>query len=453
MKKNVKISKAVAAVLLLLAVAASCSLFFRRNIYFYQTEAHRNLQEVTQPQYERAETLRRLEETEDIWLSRWKNQEMYADLKEKYKFRQANFNFEEQQSNGVEKLTVCGRETKTGTANDLALLQHFKKGNECPGSTSKNLLLLQGDLAHGRTGNNLIEFLHALQLSHDMDYQIAVTPNSWVYEVLLKMWFNSSTDEDWEQKFMEEFCIKIYRPERDSLVGWNLVPHDVNSKNSVLISKYMFNYMSELPLEQYIAFQSQFIQKLYRNYNTAPDDMCSGINAIFGQEEGRRDVIYTAIHNRHLEGAPGIRLMQRMRRGSGCHPTAALEMRPEYIKAILRPLGMLQYPIVLITDGEDPTVEQRLKDDPEIGPMLRLVPADNSWIGGDITLATMSNVFIGNPASSFSGFIAKARIAFGFGHNHLFRTTTYTTDGGEEDWVTTCGDTCVYDKAVMGNMS
>jgi hypothetical protein len=126
-------------------------------------------------------------------------------------------------------------------------------------------------------------------------------------------------------------------------------------------------------------------------------------------------------------------------------------MRPEYIKAILRPLGMLQYPIVLITDGEDPTVEQRLKDDPEIGPMLRLVPADNSWIGGDITLATMSNVFIGNPASSFSEFFSKARIAFGFGHNHLFRTTT--ADGGEEDWVTTCGDTCIYDKAVMGNMS
>ena len=101
MKKNIKISKAVAAVLLLLAVAASYSLFFSRNIYSYQTEAHRNLQEVTQ----HAETLRRLEETEDIWLSRWKNQEMYADLKEKYQFRQANFNFEEQQSN-VEKLTV-----------------------------------------------------------------------------------------------------------------------------------------------------------------------------------------------------------------------------------------------------------------------------------------------------------------------------------------------------------
>jgi hypothetical protein len=71
---------------------------------------------------------------------------------------------------------------------------------------------------------------------------------------------------------------------------------------------------------------------------------------------------------------------------------------------------MLQYPIVLITDGEDPTVEQRLKDDPEIGPMLRLVPADNSWIGGDITLATMSNVFIGNPASSFSGFLPSKEI-------------------------------------------
>jgi hypothetical protein len=375
---------------------------------------------------------------------------MYAELKEKQKIQlqlRAEL-LERQQGNNFEPLSVCGRHTNVGTMQDLALLQHFNM-DTCPGANSKNLLLIQGDLAHGRTGNNLIEFLHGLQLAHDEDYQLAITPNSWAFDMLLKMWFNSSHDDDWEAKFEKAFCVKIVHP-NDSLKGWNLVPHQLNPRNSVIITKHLFNYESELPLDEYVAFQSRFIQTLFRHYNTAPEDMCSGINAIFGEE--RTHVVYSAIHNRHLEGAPGVRLMQRMSRGSGCHPTAALEMEPEYVKSILKPIGMLNHPIVLITDGQNPEVARRLIEDPEIGPMLRLVPESASWIGGDLTLAIMSNVFIGNPASSFSGFIAKSRIAFGFGQNHLFRAKL-STDIGKVEWVTTCGDACIFDKKVMGNMS
>ena len=107
---------------------------------------------------------------------------------------------------------------------------------------------------------------------------------------------------------------------------------------------------------------------------------------------------------------------------------------------------------MLITDGQDPAVAQRLLEDPEIGPMLSVMPQSASWIGGDLTAAIMSDVFIGNPASSFSGFIAKARIAMGFGNNHLFRAKV-STGVGKPEWVTTCGDACIYDKNILGNMS
>lgn len=452
-RKNKMLSMASAVLLLLpLAVLISCFLW-TDSVSFEQTEGHRYLEAAQSDDGARSEILRKLRETENIWHSRYKNKEdMYSEMKEKHHRRRINSDSEmTDQSTNFEPLSVCGRHTNIGTAQDLALNQNFNvESISCPGSKSKNLMLLQGDLAHGRTGNNLIEFLHALQLARDKDFQMAIAPDSWAFEMLLKMWFNASHDKDWEAKFEKEFCVKIFHPETDNLMGWNLVPQDVNPRNSVLITKYMFNYQSELPLDEYIAFQSQFIQKLFRHYNTAPQDMCSGINAIFGED--RNNVLYTVIHNRHLEGAPGIRLMQRMSRGSGCHPTAALEMRPDYVKAILRPLGMLEHPIVLITDGEEPAVAQRLLEDPEISPMLRLVPKDASWIGGDITLGIMSNVFIGNPASSFSGFIAKSRLAFGFGQNHLFRTTVSGVSG-EEAWVATCGDACIFDKKVMGNMS
>lgn len=401
-------------------------------------------------------------QSQEIWYSRYKNPDIYSELNEKQQNEQllraelldkhrAEMLGKEQELEFQLGLSVCGRQTNVGTTHDLALLENFKEvENTCPGANSNKLLLIQGDLAQGRTGNNLIEFLHALQMARDKDYNLAIGANSWVFEMLNQMWFNSGSDHDWAAKFEKEFCVKIIQP-GENLKGWSIYPHNVNSRNSVKVTKILFDYQSELPLDEYVASQSQFIQKLFRHYNFGPQhSMCSDINAIFGDESA--NVMYSAIHNRHLEGAPGIRLMQRMRRGSGCHPTAALNMQPEYVKSILRPLGMLNHPIVLITDGQDPSVAQRLSEDPEIGPMLRVVPETASWIGGDLTLAIMSNVFIGNPASSFSGFIAKSRIAMGFGQNHLFRAEV-STDGGPPEWVTTCGDACIFDKHVIGNMS
>ncbi len=140
--------------------------------------------------------------------------------------------------------------------------------------------------------------------------------------------------------------------------------------------------------------------------------------------------------------------MKRMARHSGCDPIAALQMEPDYVKSILRPLGMMAYPIVVITDGQDPSVLERLLDDNEIGRLIRVIPPDASWYGGDMTTALLGSVFIGNPASTYSAFIAKARVALGFGHNYLYRAKN---EIGE--WRTVCGDNCLFDRTVVGFMA
>jgi hypothetical protein len=123
-------------------------------------------------------------------------------------------------------------------------------------------------------------------------------------------------------------------------------------------------------------------------------------------------------------------------------------MEPDYIKAILEPLGMLNYPIVLITDGQDSSVAGRLLADKDIAPMLRLVPNRARWVGGDITLAIMSNVFIGNPASTLSGFIAKSRLALGLENTHMFRAKNK-----KGEWVSVCDITCIFSRRVMKSMA
>jgi len=54
----------------------------------------------------------------------------------------------------------------------------------------------------------------------------------------------------------------------------------------------------------------------------------------------------------------------------------------------------------------------------------------------------------GNPASTFSGFIAKSRLALGFGHSYLFRAKD---ENGA--WRTVCGDHCIFDKSILSVMS
>merc|ERR1712194_11157 len=60
-------------------------------------------------------------------------------------------------------------------------------------------------------------------------------------------------------------------------------------------------------------------------------------------------------------------------------------------KSILEPQGMLAQPIVVIFDGTKgaKSVLGRLQNDPEIGPLVRTVPTNALWLGGDMTLAVM----------------------------------------------------------------
>eukprot|EP00986_Skeletonema_menzelii_P001518 scaffold400_cov140-Skeletonema_menzelii.AAC.10 len=335
-------------------------------------------------------------------------------------------------SNGMnEPSYICNRPADLGTT------QHSK----CPGSNNpQKLLLLDGTEVYGRIGNNLMEFLHALQYSRDNDIQLGVKYGSWAMRLLPRMWLSITGDQsEWEAQFERAFCIKIIRTK-------------VELKNCDVVrleTKDLLLYKSNQSFEEYASFQQQALRTLYQNYNTGDGttlagygtrDMCAGIHALFGKDSA--SAIYSVIHLRKLEKV-GYTILAAVSRHTGCDPRAAIEMRPDYIRTILKPLRMLDYPIVVIGDGQNIEAVQRLLDDPEIGPQIVFVPEEAVWNGGDMTLGVMSNVFIGNPASSFSGFIAKSRLALGKGHNYLFRARD--NDG---KWQTVCGDSCVFDKAV-----
>ena len=321
---------------------------------------------------------------------------------------------------------------------------------QCPEITKdKPIVLLSEATAYGRTGNNLMEFLNALQLARDQNAQLGLMANAWPFKVITRMWFPIGDGEvdlaSWESTFEEAFCVKIFpilsNPMGD---GWDVIQRK---------PKDLLHYKIEAPLSEYVANSEYDIRTLFRHINRgvghASDnqpvqDMCAVITSIFGKDQA--SAIYSVIHSRSFaqEGPGkgrnhGQSALLNLSKVSGVDPLGALELRPDYIKSILEPLGMLDYPIAYITDGQDPQIIERLMADPDIGPMIRLVPKEESWLGGDITLAVMSNVFIGNPVSTFSSFIAKCRLALGFEHNYLFRAKD---ENGQ--WRTVCGDQGVY---------
>lgn len=150
-------------------------------------------------------------------------------------------------------------------------------------------------------------------------------------------------------------------------------------------------------------------------------DVCATLDMFF--HERARDVKYTVIHSRFLDGNAEWRLEQMAKTAGLTIPGGALYMSPSYIKSILKPLGMLDYPIILLCDGQLPSVERGLFNDPVIGPKLMVLSEKVSLTEADIALAVLSDVFIGNPASVTSGLIARARMALGYSDKstQLFR--------------------------------
>ena len=351
-------------------------------------------------------------------------------------------------------INICNRRAPIEHNRDVQLTKKYGSClilNQPPEETTA--IVLDGIGAWGRTGNNLIEFFHALQIGQDKGYVVAIRHGGWVSHLLLNMWFAVQYDDfddmtAWMHHIEQTFCVFIYVEEqKEKLERFKEVIE--------MDTEELFRHKTSSNINDYVEYQGHVLRNLWRNYHRGRgfnlrrqpvSDNCSVMNAMFGSE--KRSAMYSVIHSRSLEGEPGKRLLGRISEFSGCDPLAALEMRPDYIKAILAPLDMLKKPIIFITDNQAPEILERLQADPDIGPNLRLIPDEVSWVGGDVTVGVMADVFIGNPASTFSGFIAKSRVALGYNNTYMFRKIK--EDG---TWGDVGDHRTIFDKKIMHAMA
>ncbi len=351
-------------------------------------------------------------------------------------------------------LQICHREAPISHEIEVEMARKY---GSCPllddPPESTGILLIQGIPTYGKFGNNMIEIMHAFLYARENGVIVAIRRHSWAAHVITQMWMavQGNDIDAWKHFVERSLCVLIVEANDDLGRYKHVKVMDAQEGTKEL---YLYRSGGSEPLSDRVEYMGHILRTLYRSYNNGTGhimhrndqigrtilvrDCCSVLNATIGTDGP--PARYSVVHSRSLEGAPGLHWLGLISQRSGCDPTAALEMTPEYIKAILGPLGMLHHPILFITDNQRPEILERLLADPAISPNIRLIPPEASWIGGDIVAALVADVFVGNPASTFSTFIAKSRMALGYDAGYLFRKKD--EDG---NWVDVCDDMCIYE--------
>ena len=310
--------------------------------------------------------------------------------------------------------------------------------------TQKKLLYLRkDDYLFGHIGNQINSLLHAYNYARDHQLELGTTFHGWVIEAIQFMGYESNDNKELRNEMRNELGITIIRNSTD------LVEYDEVIQ---LTAKDLYFYKS--PGDNWEAnmnFHIGILRRIFLRYNRAlgyahhglrATNVCRTLDDLF--PGSRSSIKYSVIHSRFMEGRAEFKLNQ-LAKTSGLTPHGPLEMSPKYVRMILKPLGLLNHPIILFSDGELPSVEQGLMRDPVIGPKLIVLGNKISLTGPDVALAILSDVYIGNPASVTSGYIARSRYALGYNEEQTYMFRKEHLD----KWISVCNAKCIFNPWVM----
>ena len=303
---------------------------------------------------------------------------------------------------------------------------------------------------YGRTGNQIQEFFHAFDMARDKGGALVLHETGFPIDLVLKDIFLGVNN-------------KTVLEEKFGILFYESIAEEQRSNIQTITTKELYHFISKderFVLDDIMQHRRYLIQQLY--LITADDmklhpnsagatAMCSSLHAFFGKdgrnansmvkELGIKDVTskYTVIHARTLEGF-GDKFMAKAHEVFGVDPRVGKEYPANLISTILTPLGMQNNSILMITDGKNPNVVNQLANDPTIGPFFQVVPKTISTVTGDMMLAILSEVFIGNPCSTFSQYIAQVRYALGIGNSYIFSRR----DGDKWESFCSSDEACFY---------
>jgi hypothetical protein len=263
-------------------------------------------------------------------------------------------------------------------------------------------------------GNTLIIGLfHAIDVAYDLKCEIYIAKDcTWIWDVMTPWFYGENyTRDDAFYKTMEG-VLGVHIVQTDDEIGKTGI-HRLNSNGA------FYGRGRTLTAEQIRNRRDT----IFRNLFALPNPPCD--NIIAGGLD-KADAKYTVIDVPWENGWNA-----RVSEFTGRDHTEAFEMKPEYVKSILEPLNMLDYPIYLAKSDvdEDPNRDEvkRLEEDSEL-------KTDEKDVMNDLHLAVLADVFIGDPCSHWSLMIARMRYALGIKNSFVF------TEKKDGKWVSFVDD-------------
>jgi hypothetical protein len=267
-------------------------------------------------------------------------------------------------------------------------------------------------------GNTLIVGLfHALDLAYDYKCEVYVSKDCWIWDYIVSWFFHEgyTRDDSFWKKMEEVFGVRILDSSDVNDVYFKSLgktaAHWINSRDALSIRSKQLNAVQIRNRRDTI----------FRNLFALPNPPCENVKAVGGR--------YTVIDVPFQDP-----WNDRVSEYTGHNHTAAFEMRPEYVKSILEPLGMLGQPIFLEKNrmGEDPDRDEvkRLEEDPELKTHLNT----GMDVSNDLYMSVLADVFIGNPCSHWSLMIARIRYALGIKNTFVY------TEQKDNKWVSFVDD-------------
>ena len=280
-----------------------------------------------------------------------------------------------------------------------------------------SVTIIKNEDHFGTIGSQLNAFFRAFDYSHDTRLPLYITQDNYFFQTgFFKLFMGGYTQDEEFWGILEGILgAKIVQNENVLLRQGKLT---LNHKGPEELSEYIGK---ELVATQIRNHRDTIMRKLFR-YPTqtgGEDDVCSLI-----QSEGPSKK-YTVIH---LSDKKTNSLLSKLNRMTGIDHSAAVEMEPEYVKAFLTPLEMLNndiYPIATSEhDAEDTTVAERIQallDDYVLGDLIKL-PKESRHLGSVLYFAVLADAYIGNPVDHNSMWIARMRCALGLCSNTFVLT-------------------------------
>ncbi|KAL7544593.1 hypothetical protein ACHAWF_007976 [Thalassiosira exigua] len=284
-------------------------------------------------------------------------------------------------------------------------------------SGGKEVELLKKDATYGNFGGQLNAFFHAFDVAHDTNRPLYITQDSWAIEVLFTLFFGpySAVEKNSALWFAVEEALGAKIIENEGVLALAGLK---NPEPKPPIALFYYTSTSN-DAEAIRNHRDTILRKLFQYVaQHGETNVCSTIGAAIGKDPSKK---YTAIHIAE-KGAKGY--LAKLNGFFQKDHTAASEMRPEYVKSILKDVEMLQQDIYLVhSQPADPDVEThgRLAKDPDLSKHMKEMDYKLSGcIGGNFYLSVLADVYLGNPVDQTSLWVARMRMALGMKNTFIF---------------------------------